>query len=253
MNRNFAITAPRPVPAPDPAVLAATKLGDLLRARGVVVGGAPARGTAPAGAVEVAKLESPPLKDIVHEMLTSSDNLAAELLVREIGVRVAHDGSTAAGVKAVTAKLAELGLPTAGMVLVDGSGLDRGNRVTCQLLAAAVDLGSQPAFKPIWDGLPVAGGSGTLAAVLKDSPVAGKLRAKTGFLNGVAGLAGLVDVAQPMRFAFVANGTLNESDAVKLRAKVGAIIGTFPDAPPAEQLVPAPAATAPSSAPGSSP
>jgi D-alanyl-D-alanine carboxypeptidase/D-alanyl-D-alanine-endopeptidase (penicillin-binding protein 4) len=246
VNRGFSVTKPRPVPAPDPSVLAAAKLTELLQTRGVTVGGAPAHGTAPSGAVEIAKLESPPLKDVVHEMLTSSDNLAAELLVREIGVRVSQAGTTDAGVKAVAAKLGQLGLPTANLVLVDGSGLDRGNRVTCSLLAAVIDLGAQPQFRAIWDGLPVAGGSGTLAEVLKNSKVAGKLRAKTGFLNGVAGLAGLVDVSQPMRFAFVANGNLDESHAIVLRAQVGAIIGTFPDAPPADQLVPTPA-------PGSSP
>jgi D-alanyl-D-alanine carboxypeptidase/D-alanyl-D-alanine-endopeptidase (penicillin-binding protein 4) len=253
VNRGFVATKPTPVGAPDPAVLAASKLTDLLKARGVVVGGAPTRGTAPATAVDIAKLESPPLKDVVHEMLTSSDNLAAEMLVREIGVRVAHSGTTDAGVKAVTAKLAELGLPTANMVLVDGSGLDRGNRVTCRLLASVIDLGAQPQFSALWDGLPVAGGSGTLAAVLKNSKVAGKLRAKTGFLNGVAGLAGLVDVSQPMRFAFVANGNLDESHAVALRAAIGEIIGTFPDAPAADQLVPAPAATTTPAPPGSTP
>jgi D-alanyl-D-alanine carboxypeptidase/D-alanyl-D-alanine-endopeptidase (penicillin-binding protein 4) len=231
------------VAAPDPAVLAASKLTDLLKARGVAIGGAPGRGSAPGSAVEIAKLESPPLKEVVHEMLTSSDNLAAEMLVREIGVRVAHTGTTDAGVKAVTAKLGELGLPTTNMSLVDGSGLSRQNRVTCQLLAAVVDLGAQPQFKALWDGLPVAGGSGTLAAVLGNSKVAGKLRAKTGFLNGVAGLAGLVDVSQPMRFAFVANGNLDESHAIALRAAVGEIIGTFPDAPAADQLVPAPGST----------
>ena len=97
----------------------------------------------------------------------------------------------------MAAKLAELGLPTAGTTLVDGSGLDRGNRTTCNLLAAVVDLGAQPEFTALWDGLPVAGGSGTLADVLRGTPLDGKLRAKTGSLNGVSGLAGLVDVVAP--------------------------------------------------------
>jgi serine-type D-Ala-D-Ala carboxypeptidase/endopeptidase (penicillin-binding protein 4) len=252
VNRGFLVTRPVPAAAPDPAVLAASKLTDLLKARGVTVGGAASHGTAPASPVEIAKLESPPLKEVIHEMLTSSDNLAAEMLVREIGVRVAHTGTTDAGVKAVSAKLAELGLPTTNMSLVDGSGLSRQNRVTCQLLAATIDLGAQPQFRELWDGLPVAGGSGTLAAVLGNSKVAGKLRAKTGFLNGVAGLAGLVDVSQPMRFAFVANGNLDESHAIVLRAAIGEIIGTFPDAPAADQLVPTPATATPA-APGSTP
>jgi hypothetical protein len=48
-----------------------------------------------------------------------------------------------------------------------------------------------------------------------------------------------------MRFAFVANGNLDETQAIALRARIGEIIGTFPDAPPADQLVPAPGATSP--------
>jgi len=117
--------------------------------------------------------------------------------------------------------------------------------VTCQAEAAVLSLGAKPELEGLWDGLPVAGQSGTLIDELRGTPEEGKLRAKTGFLNGVTGLSGLADVKSPLQFAFVANdGSLTESGAIALRARFANALATFPDAPTADQLVPAPAATA---------
>ena len=49
----------------------------------------------------------------------------------------------------------------------------------------------------------------------------------------------------------MANGTLSEAAALELRVRIGQIIGTFPDGPPADQLVPAPATVTASPDPGS--
>ena len=81
---------------------------------------------------------------------------------KEIGVKAANAGTTAAGVAATTAKLQELGVPIADGALVDGSGLDRGNRVTCANLVATLGLAARPELTTLYDGLPVAGQSGTL-------------------------------------------------------------------------------------------
>ena len=54
------------------------------------------------------------------------------MLTKEIGLHVSKAGTTAAGVAAITATLKELGVPLAEGALKDGSGLDRGNRVTCR-------------------------------------------------------------------------------------------------------------------------
>ena len=240
VDRGFSAFKPRPISVDDPAVFAAQQLGILLQARGVTVSGTPSRGNAPAGAVDVAKIESPALKDVVGEILRSSDNLGAEMLTREIGFRVAQQGTTAAGVKAIAAKLAALGLPTAGLALTDGSGLDRGDHLTCQLLAAVLDLGAQPQFGALWSGLGVAGQSGRLVTELAGTALDGKLRAKTGSLDGVSGLVGLIDVGRPLRFAFVANGSFTDTGGVTLRDRVATVIATFPQSPTADALVPGP-------------
>jgi D-alanyl-D-alanine carboxypeptidase/D-alanyl-D-alanine-endopeptidase (penicillin-binding protein 4) len=242
VNSGFSVLKPKPVPVDDPATYAAAQLQRLLEAKGVSVGQAASHGKAPDGAVEIAKLQSPPLHDVVSEILDTSDNLGAEMLAREIGLHQAQQGTTVAGTKAIAAKLAELGLPTASLNLVDGSGLDRGDRVTCRLLARTLDLGAQPQFSALWSGLPVAGQSGTLVAEFRGTPLQGRARAKTGTLDGVTALVGFIDVGHPLRFAFVANGTFAEKAALDLRDRFASIAGTFPDAPNADALVPAPAA-----------
>jgi D-alanyl-D-alanine carboxypeptidase/D-alanyl-D-alanine-endopeptidase (penicillin-binding protein 4) len=162
------------------------------------------------------------------------------MLTREIGFRVAQQGTTAAGVKAITDKLVALGLPTTGLVLTDGSGLDRGDRMTCQLLAGVLDLGARPQFTTLWSGLGVAGQSGRLITELAGTALEGKLRAKTGSLDGVTGLVGLIDVGRPLRFAFVANGTFADTGGITLRDRIATIIATFPQSPPPDALVPGP-------------
>lgn len=249
VNGGFAALRPQPVPVDDPAVFAASELGRLLEARGVSVGRGASRGTAPAGAVEVAKVESPPMSALVGEVLAASDNLGAELLTREIGLQVSKQGTTRAGTQAILAELTKLKLPTGTITLVDGSGLDRGNRVSCNLLDAVLDLGADKRFSALWSGLAVAGQSGTLINTLDGSPLDGKLRGKTGSLDGVTGLVGIIELGRSLRFAFLANGAFTEVDGVQLRALIASIIATFPDAPPADVLVPAPAGEARANAP----
>jgi len=236
-----------PQPADDPALLATEKLSELLEERGVDVGRGSGHEAAPANAVEVGRVESPTLTDLLGEDLSTSNNLASELLTREIGLQVSQQGTTAAGVQAIVATLAELGLPTTNVALVDGSGLDKGNRATCPALAAALDLGGDPRYAILWDGLAVAGEKGTLVDQI-GGDLTGKVRGKTGTLSNASGLVGIVDVERPVRFAFLVNADMSEQSAIALRRRIVEIIATFPDAPPADELVPAPGASAPAGA-----
>jgi D-alanyl-D-alanine carboxypeptidase/D-alanyl-D-alanine-endopeptidase (penicillin-binding protein 4) len=194
------------VPFGDPAAGAAGVLDELLRQRGVRVGGPPTSGAFPAGALELASLPSPTIGELVQEMLRESDNSTAEILLRELGLQVLGAGTTDAGRRVVDDTLRGLGLPMGGVRVVDGSGLDTGNRVTCRLLVALL---TDPATRDIvGGGLPVAAQSGTLYKRFLATPVAGHLRAKTGSIRRVAGLAGFADnVAGPtLTFAYIQNG-----------------------------------------------
>ncbi len=239
------------IAAADPALDSVEQLASLLAARGVTISaGATDPGRAsPSGEREVAQVESPPLGQIVEQMLTVSNDETAELLAREVGRVRAGTGTTAAGAHAIVAVLSGLGVPVGGVVLHDGSGLAPDNRITCASLLAAVALGSQPRFSAIVKGLPVAGQSGTLASRFVGTALAGRLRAKTGHIDGVVGLAGVIDAAGsagrapravPVRFAFLANGNFSTTEGETLQDEIAEAIGDALDAPSPRDLVPAP-------------
>ena len=247
VNDGYQVKGPnKVVPVSDPALYAATELTNLLTARGVQVGPPSAHTKAPDAATPVASVLSPSLHDILAASLTTSDNLAAELLAKELGVHASGQGTTAAGTQVIASTLTRLGIPTAGLTLADASGLDRGDRSTCTTLARVLDLAETPQFQTILQGLPVAGENGTLADRLAGTPLAGKLKAKTGTLNGVSGLAGLLDGGRPLRFALLVNGNVPDKLAAEVvREGFAGILATFPSAPAPSALVPAPAVPTP--------
>jgi serine-type D-Ala-D-Ala carboxypeptidase/endopeptidase (penicillin-binding protein 4) len=226
--------------ATDPTINAADQLARLLILRGVAVGPS-TTGTAPKDTTTIASLKSPPLHDILTAFLASSDNLTAEMLTREVAARSDKPATTSNGTVAIAAKLGDLGLPTKGLVMIDGSGLAREDRATCALLVATLNLAATPKFATLRDSLAVAGERGTLATRLRGSALQGKLVAKTGSLSGVSGLAGYVTVKRPITFSLLLNGSFGEGTGVSDREEMAAAIGRYPDVPPADDLVPLPA------------
>jgi len=93
-------------------------------------------------------------------------------------------------------------------------------------------------MRAIIDGLAVAGRTGTLATRLAGSPLVDRLRAKTGHISGVVGLAGLI--APNARFAFVANGDFTTETGEQLQDAVAGAIGNYLDSTGPPSLVPAP-------------
>jgi D-alanyl-D-alanine carboxypeptidase/D-alanyl-D-alanine-endopeptidase (penicillin-binding protein 4) len=176
-------------------------------------------------------------------MLSASDNLSAEMVLRELAHRAtpAAAGSTAVGVEQVRAALLALGIDLAGEKIVDGSGLSRDNQIRCGTLLKLLDLARTPKFAAIGDGLAIAGKRGTLADRLVGTKLAGNLTAKTGTLDGVSALAGYVTADRPLRFAFIVQGPFGEPGAFAIReALVGDIAAYGSDFP--DTAVPAPAA-----------
>jgi len=192
---------------PDPARAAATAFAAALARHGITVTGAPAAGTG--GTTEIAAVQSAPLGEIVERTLAVSDNNAAEVLGHQVGLAVRQDGSFAGGAAAVMEVLQQLDVDTAGSTVYDGSGLSRRNRLTPQLLLDVLEVASSddhPALRSVITGLPVAGFVGSLQERFEDAPAAarGRVRAKTGTLTGVSGLAGIATDLDGNRMAFVA-------------------------------------------------
>ncbi|MCU1448739.1 MAG: D-alanyl-D-alanine carboxypeptidase serine-type, family, partial [Acidimicrobiales bacterium] len=219
---------PTEVVAGDPTALAAAHLARLLSARGVSAGGS-ANQTRPAGGVVLARAVSAPLAEIVASMLRSSDNLVAELLVREMDRRAGGTGTTVGGLAVVAAAAQRLGIPTGGLHMGDGSGLDPGNRASCSTLFGALELGGRPGFDPLRTGLPVAGRTGTLAARFGATPVAGHLAAKTGWATCAAGMVGRLDLKRPLHFAFLVNGPCQWNAVEALENRMVNALATYPE------------------------
>jgi D-alanyl-D-alanine carboxypeptidase/D-alanyl-D-alanine-endopeptidase (penicillin-binding protein 4) len=259
VNDGTAPAAPNPPPSgtsasalqaavsSNPAVRAAAEFTTLLRADGVRVAGGPAIGTAPAGAPAVTSIASAPLAAEVGTMLTVSDDTAAELFTKELGYQASGSGTTAAGAAAIRADLAADGLPLTGLVIDDGSGLDRGDRVTCNLLLA--DLEHVGATGPLAHGLPIAGQTGTLRSRMVGTPAAGRVRAKTGTLDDVVGLSGFVApgpgvtvpgsvLGQPVAFALVLDGAPTLAAGRTVADQIAVALATYPQAPKPADIAP---------------
>ncbi|MEU6122640.1 D-alanyl-D-alanine carboxypeptidase/D-alanyl-D-alanine-endopeptidase [Streptomyces sp. NPDC047123] len=211
-------------PAPrsgDPAADAAKKFAGFLKDHGVETKADPGPSKASDRAESLAKVESPPLAALVERMLTHSDNDIAEALARQAAVAAKEPVSFDGADRAVRAQLAKLELPLSGAKFADGSGLDRADRISAELLAALLDRAADPArpeLRPIVTGLPVAGFTGTLVdRYPKESPGTGVVRAKTGTLTGVNSLAGTVVDADGrlLVFAFMTTGTTDPQGAQK--------------------------------------
>ncbi|MCU1454587.1 MAG: dac [Acidimicrobiales bacterium] len=225
------------VAATDPPANAAQVLGDLLKQRGVTVGGT-GTGRAPAGAAPIAAVDSPPMPQILEALLTGSDNQIAESLVKEIGLRKAGAGTTAAGMKVFSETVARLGLGRPGQVAVDGSGLDESNKVTCRMISGLLDRAGRGG--PLGRALAVSGETGTLATRFLDPSVKGRLRAKTGTLNTVSALSGYADAQQgaSLTFAYIATGRTVNPGLLRIQDDLGAALVSYPEGPLVAQLGP---------------
>jgi D-alanyl-D-alanine carboxypeptidase/D-alanyl-D-alanine-endopeptidase (penicillin-binding protein 4) len=200
----------------DPSRSAARIFYDLLTARGVTITGTAANSARPADAnlATLTSIQSRPLSDVLVEMLHTSDNNTAEMILKEIGYKATGQGTRQAGLDTVQATLQRWGVPLAGVELHDGSGLDREDRATCGALTAVV--GGTPVSDELVGLLPVAGRDGTLKDQFVGTPAEGWMQAKTGTLTDVKALSGTQPAsdARPLDFSLVLNTTGANDPAV---------------------------------------
>lgn len=179
---------------------------------------------------ELGAVESAPLDIRIHDMLVNSDNMEAEAIGREIAKKEGKPLTFEGATSATKEVLSQHGFPLESVVLKDNSGMSPDNRITPRLLDRIMVKASSPVtnegnsgsssadseshdLRPILDGLPVAGGNGTLAGRFtpgsSSGPGAGWVRAKTGTLDGVSALVGTVmnQQGRVLTFAFMSNGS----------------------------------------------
>ena len=135
---------------------------------------------------------------------TDSHNFTAEVLLRQ------GTGSWDLSLARQRAMqwLSAQGLPMAGVSVVDGSGLDRGNRVTSRLLAALLlRMAQHPYGHDYAASMAIAGQRGTLRSLWRGTPLEGRFRGKTGTISGVRSITGILETPDGTRYlSMVSNG-----------------------------------------------
>jgi serine-type D-Ala-D-Ala carboxypeptidase/endopeptidase (penicillin-binding protein 4) len=194
----------------DPPATAAATFASYLGKDGVRVLGTPQAGTAPSAAPELARVTSPPLGDIVEQVLQNSDNEGAEVLGHQVGLAVTGQASYAGGVRGVRTTLTRLGIDLQGARFYDGSGLSRLDRIDPRTLVEVLRLDARvdhPELRSVISGLPVAAFVGSLSQRFRGTEGRGWVRAKTGTLTGTSALAGLATTREghTLVFALVSN------------------------------------------------
>ncbi len=200
----------------DPARYAGALLVAQLAAVGVPVQGEVRPGGIPPEAVSLLSFSGAPLSDVVRRFLKFSNNQIGEALVKGLGARATgRPGSWSNGIAAVRAELEAAGLPLAGAVLVDGSGLSHENRASPRLLVAALRV-ADASFEygaEYEAALPIAAADGTLQE--RAEAARARVRAKTGLLTRVTALSGYALRADGERlvFSILVNGFRGSASA----------------------------------------
>jgi D-alanyl-D-alanine carboxypeptidase/D-alanyl-D-alanine-endopeptidase (penicillin-binding protein 4) len=220
----------------DPTAYAADVFRTALARHGVAVQGATRRGTTSPDAIELAAVESMPLRDLLVPWLKLSNNPIAEILVKSMGRHDASEGSWRAGLQVVRRFVAAYGVDLDSLQLVDGSGLSTADLIAPEdLTTVLVAVRAEPWFDAWYAALPIAGEpehlvGGTLAQRMAGTSAAGNVHAKTGSLTTTSALSGYVRTAANQRLAFsvVENGVIGPP-ATDLEDAIAVTLADWPE------------------------
>jgi len=211
-----------------PERYAAAVLRAQLEAQGIRVGARVHFGPAPAEAHELFRFAGEPLALQVRLLDKYSNNFVAEQLTKLLGADVyGAPGTWEKGVRALGDHLRSIGAFRAGTVIADGSGLSARDRIAPSTLTAVIRASAQNfAYAPEFlASLPIGGRDGTLETRM--AAPAPLVRAKTGHLQRVASLSGVVPgvVGERLVFSIVVNGARGNSQDVD--AALDAFVGSL--------------------------
>lgn len=169
---------------PDPGLFLGNYFSEYLQKKGIKFTGKvlSARTTSkrPKDGKIIAITESPTISEICRVLLTRSDNHYAEHLYQLLKKSKKID---------IVEFWKNNGLETNALVLGDGSGLSRGNIVSSKFLVDVLAYSKND----LKDILPIAGKEGTVKLFLKDTPLSGNAKIKSGSMSGIQSYSGYVE------------------------------------------------------------
>jgi D-alanyl-D-alanine carboxypeptidase/D-alanyl-D-alanine-endopeptidase (penicillin-binding protein 4) len=181
-------------------------------------------GATPAESRLLAEHVSRTLPEIVRDTNKPSDNTLARTIFLSLGALEADpvlgshpqagsvDATLARSDAAVRNWMRAHGINDSGLVLENGSGLSRLERISPVQMGSLLQAGLRSNWAPEFlASMPIVGVDGTMRRRLHDSPAAGRARMKTGTLSNVVALAGYVPDAtgKPLVVAAMVNSKLS--------------------------------------------
>jgi D-alanyl-D-alanine carboxypeptidase/D-alanyl-D-alanine-endopeptidase (penicillin-binding protein 4) len=206
-----------------PGAFAARQLARTLRAQHIAVRAAPGAKKTPLDTQKLASVGSPPLSVLLRLMDVPSDDLFAEMLTKQLGVRFGSGGTITAGAKVIAQVIHSFGIHPK---IVDGSGLSRHDASSpAEVVALLRILWHTDIGRVLENSLPVVGVNGTTRRIGLKTAAQGHCVAKTGTLNYVTNLAGYCATRghHMVAFALFIDGPANWQAIEMLSGMVGAI------------------------------
>lgn len=207
----------------DPALFAAEALREALARRGIEVPGHVTSIHCLTGqelpvtpAVNLVQRKSLPLLESLRVINKVSQNLHAEMLLREVARVRTGRGSAKAGLKELQDFLGEIGIDENQYRFEDGSGLSRLTLVTPRTVSKLLMYMYETEYRDAWiSTLPIGGEDGSLASRFNRMTGASNVRAKTGSLSHISTLSGYAKNRQGRELAFsVLVNNFNSGSAV---------------------------------------
>lgn len=196
-------------------------------------------GVASSSAKILVEKMSDTLADNVKVINKRSDNAMARLLYLTLGAEDKNRAQGATSFQAAQSRLRQWfsknRIDDAGLIVDNGSGLSRSERITAQQLACMLQIaGKSNWFAEFSASLPIVGVDGTMRKRLVDSPAAARARIKTGTLRDTTAVAGYVrDVFDK---TWVVVGMINDPNAAKARPALDALIDWVASGAPVNAL-----------------
>jgi serine-type D-Ala-D-Ala carboxypeptidase/endopeptidase (penicillin-binding protein 4) len=174
----------------------------------------------PNGLVELATIQSPPLRAFIDPTNLNSVNIYAEAMLKTLGrsVTPTTDNSYTAGAAAVSQVLTDLGVAPGSVALVDGSGLSSRNQATPEAFVDTLQAMAKTQNAAVYrNSLAVAGRSGTLRNRMKGTAAEGRFQGKTGTISGTYALSGYLTPPNhpPLTLSILINNSNASSSDVR--------------------------------------
>jgi serine-type D-Ala-D-Ala carboxypeptidase/endopeptidase (penicillin-binding protein 4) len=152
----------------------------------------------------IARRESAPLSALAAYFLKVSQNFYGEMFLKAIGRTPARAGTAAAGRNSVRETLGGWGIGADSFVMSDGSGLSRYDYVTADTIVSILKhLWQDEKLRgPFLAALPVSAYDGTLSSRMRNTPLAGRVQAKTGTISNMRALSGFLTTNSGERIVF---------------------------------------------------